>query len=52
VLSQPKDLQLSEYAKRATTTLEQLMVPMLRHLDSVRENERQIVSTEAFVKEN
>ncbi|XP_050890103.1 suppressor protein SRP40-like [Lathyrus oleraceus] len=51
VLAQLKDLQLSEYAKRATAALEQLLVPMLRHLDNVRENERQIASTEAFVKE-
>lgn len=40
VLAQLKDLQLSEYAKRATIALEQLLVPMLRHLDSVRETER------------
>jgi chromosome segregation ATPase len=51
VLAQLKDLQLSEYVKHATAALEQLLVPMMRLLGSVRENERQIVSTEAFVKE-
>jgi chromosome segregation ATPase len=32
-------------------TFEKLLVPMLRHIDNVRENEHQIITTEAFVKE-
>jgi chromosome segregation ATPase len=51
VLSQLKELHLSEYAKCAMATFEKLLVPMLRHLDNVRENEHQIITTEAFVKE-
>ncbi|XP_050915151.1 uncharacterized protein LOC127130130 [Lathyrus oleraceus] len=50
-LAQLKELQIAEYVKCATAALEKLLVPMLRHLDNVRENERQIVTTEAFVKE-
>lgn len=51
VLAQLKELQLSEYAKCAMAALEKLLVPMLRHLNDIRENEHQIVTTEAFVKE-
>lgn len=50
-LAQLKDLQLSNYDKRAMTALEQILVPMLRHIDSVRDTERQIADTEASVKE-
>lgn len=51
VLAQLKDLQLSDYAKRAMVALEQLLVPMLHNIDNVRDTERQIVVTEASVKE-
>lgn len=50
-LAQLKDLQLSDYAKRAMAALEQILVPMLRHIDNVRNTERQIADTEASVKE-
>jgi hypothetical protein len=52
VLAQLKDLQLSDYAKRVMAALEQILVPMLRHIDNVRDTERQIADTEASVKEN
>lgn len=32
-------------------TFEKLLVPMLRHIDTIRENEHQIETIEAFVKE-
>jgi hypothetical protein len=51
VLAQLKDLQFSDYAKRAMAALEQILVPMLHHIDSVRDTERQIAATEASVKE-
>jgi chromosome segregation ATPase len=51
VIAQLKDLQLSDYAKRAMVALEQLLVPMLCHIDNVRNTERQITDTEASVKE-
>lgn len=51
MLAQLKDLQLSDYAKRAMAAFEQLLVPMLHHLDGVRDTERQIAATEASVKE-
>ncbi|XP_050889573.1 uncharacterized protein LOC127094844 [Lathyrus oleraceus] len=51
VLAQLKGLHISNYAKRAMAALEQILVPMLRHIDNVRDIERQIVVTEAFVKE-
>ncbi|XP_050876159.1 uncharacterized protein LOC127079835 [Lathyrus oleraceus] len=50
-LAQLKDLQLSDYARLAMAALEQILVPMLRHIDSVRDTERQIADTEASVKE-
>jgi chromosome segregation ATPase len=50
-IAQLKDLQLSDYAKRAMAALEQLLVPMLRHIDNIRDTERQIAETEASVKE-
>lgn len=50
-IAQLKDLQLSDYAKRAMAALEQLLVPMLRHIDSVRDIERQIAEIVASVKE-
>lgn len=51
VLAQLKELHFSEYAKCVMAAFEKLLVPMLRHFDNVRENEHQIVTTEAFVKE-
>lgn len=51
MLAQLKDLQLYDYAKRAIAALEQILVPMLRHIDNVRDTERQIAATEASVKE-
>lgn len=50
-LAQLKDFQLSDYAKRAMAALEQILGPMLRHIDNVRDTERQIADIEAFVKE-
>ncbi|XP_050915350.1 histone promoter control protein 2-like [Lathyrus oleraceus] len=51
VLAQLRELHLSEYAKCVMATFEKLLVPMLRHIDNVRENEHHIETTEAFVKE-